>query len=94
MAKGKPDGTCLVVRALCEHVIDAEMVNAYAGDRVFNLWIELSPCPRTSWLLNPKRCRFPIRPAIAMTTHKAKASKAQLMVIAAAGLLVNWQQLS
>jgi ATP-dependent DNA helicase PIF1 len=67
------NGTCLVVRAVDKHILDAEIVNgAHAGDKVFIPRILLSPFEDLSLPFKFKRKQFPMHLSFAMTINKAQ----------------------
>jgi ATP-dependent DNA helicase PIF1 len=70
---GLCNGTCLVVRAVDKHILDAEIVNGtHAGDRVFIPRILLSLSKDLSLPFKFKRKQFPMRLSFAMTINKAQ----------------------
>ncbi|TVU14783.1 hypothetical protein EJB05_38276, partial [Eragrostis curvula] len=70
---GLCNGTRLVVRALQDNAIDAEIVGgAHAGKRVFIPRIPLSPSEDLSLPFKFKRKQFPGRLSFAMTINKAQ----------------------
>jgi ATP-dependent DNA helicase PIF1 len=67
------NGTCLVVRAVDKHILDAEIVNgAHAGDKVFIPRILLSPFEDLSLPFKFKRKQFPVHLSFVMTINKAQ----------------------
>jgi ATP-dependent DNA helicase PIF1 len=69
---GLCNGTCLVVRAVDKHIIDAKIVNGtHAGDRVFIPRILMSPSEDISLPFKFKRKQFPVRLSFTMTINKA-----------------------
>jgi ATP-dependent DNA helicase PIF1 len=69
---GLCNGTCLFVRAVDKHILDAEIVNGtHAGDRVFIPRILLYLSEDLSLPFKFKRKQFPVRLSFAMTINKA-----------------------
>jgi ATP-dependent DNA helicase PIF1 len=63
----------LVVRAVDNHILDAEIVNGtHAGDRVFIPRILLSLFEDQSLPFKFKRKQFPVRLSFTMTINKAQ----------------------
>jgi ATP-dependent DNA helicase PIF1 len=70
---GLCNGTCLVVRVVDKHILDAEIVNGtHAGDRVFIPRILLSLFEDLSLPFKFKRKQFPMCLSFTMTINKAQ----------------------
>jgi ATP-dependent DNA helicase PIF1 len=70
---GLCNGTCLIVRAVDKHILDAEIVNGtHARDRVFIPRILLSPSEDLSLPFKFKRKQFPVRLSFTMTINKTQ----------------------
>jgi hypothetical protein len=73
LRSGLCNGTCLVVRAVDKHILDAEIVNGtHAGDRVFIPRILLSSSEDLSLTFKFKRKQFPMCLSFTMTINKAQ----------------------
>jgi ATP-dependent DNA helicase PIF1 len=70
---GLCNGTCLIVRAVNKHILNAEIVNGtHARDRVFIPRILLSPSEDLSLPFKFKRKQFPVRLSFTMTINKTQ----------------------
>ena len=80
-ARGLADGTCLIVKEVQRHVIDAVIASSsHVGKKALIPHITMTPSK--GFFLMPfklERCRFPVRLAIAMTINKAQGQILQLM---------------
>jgi hypothetical protein len=72
--RGMCNGTRLIVRALRKHCIQAEILtdNNFRGNMEFLFRIPLDTPEDESHPFSFRRCQFPVRPAFAMTIHKAQ----------------------
>lgn len=73
MTSGLANGTRLIVKALMDNLIDAEVVTGPAtGQRVLIPRLSITPSDAESWPFTLRRRQFPVRPAFAMTINKSQ----------------------